>query len=174
MTVTTTDTFEFTDAEYVPFSSALTSIFYNENNGQLVVVFKESGDKWLYADVSQGRWADFKASDSKGKYYSWCIKGRYTTWQLDDDVEFRRVDVDEEDTPLDEGVEDISEKAADALTRVYSIGASLNNSEGNLLSLFTFDTEATDDEDALNQFCDYVSRLNSDQSWAVRSVTRYF
>lgn len=68
------------DREHVE-SSNLASIGYDSETSTLEVEFK-SGAVWQYYNVPEAVWHEFYGSESKGKYFSREIKGKYAESQV--------------------------------------------------------------------------------------------
>lgn len=67
--------------EYVE-SSMITSIGYDPDTCTLEVEFKSDGAIWHYPDFPEYLWYDFKASDSKGKFFLQNIRGKYNEFKV--------------------------------------------------------------------------------------------
>mgnify|MGYP003813335161 FL=1 len=57
-------------------SSILKSAYYDNNYNMLSVTFK-NGKEYVFYNVPNDVWNNFKNSESKGSYFSRYIKGKY-------------------------------------------------------------------------------------------------
>ena len=85
--------FEYTDALESINSSAVEDAYYNNNDKTLLIVVASSEEAYLYTGVPSYVWNQFKAADSKGRYYATQIKRNYgpakalgDSWALDIDA----------------------------------------------------------------------------------------
>ena len=65
-------------------SSALSSIFYDEENRLLYIKFKDTGHIFRYVHVSEDVYQNLKGGESKGTYFNQYIKGRYEYVRISD------------------------------------------------------------------------------------------
>lgn len=66
------------DVKMVPVdSSNIHSVGYHPASQTMWVIFKDSGDHYVYNGVTPKVHADFMASKSKGKFFHSQIKGKY-------------------------------------------------------------------------------------------------
>lgn len=63
-------------------SSNLASVGYNAKTKTLGVMFKTTGP-YFYLGVPEGIWNKFKASESKGQFFTQTIKPHYEFFQID-------------------------------------------------------------------------------------------
>lgn len=75
------DFVEGPDGDYAEFDSPESSLVEGAcwEDGDLTVAIKYSGSEYVYVDVPRSVFNDFKASESKGKFYNENIKGQYDT-----------------------------------------------------------------------------------------------
>lgn len=70
------------DYTFVPVNSSnIESVGYNEESQSLMVKFR-SGSSYAYDGIPQSVYDAFMASDSKGRFFSAYIRGKYPTTQL--------------------------------------------------------------------------------------------
>lgn len=71
------------ETERTPGSSCFSEIGYDNNTGDLIVTFRDSGVSYVYGEVPKSVWEELKSADSMGSYYNKEIKGSYDCVRLD-------------------------------------------------------------------------------------------
>ena len=64
-------------------SSNIAEAFYSHKASFLIIVFK-NGASYHYKNVPEETWNEFKASESKGKYFYYQIKDWYDCQKIED------------------------------------------------------------------------------------------
>lgn len=67
--------------ESTPNSSCFSAIGYDQNNDVLVLVFRDSGNTYIYTDFPHKEWTSFTKAKSLGGYYNSSIKGNYNCYR---------------------------------------------------------------------------------------------
>ena len=70
--------------ENTPQSSCFSEIGYDAAAETIGVVFRDSGAKYIYEDVPESVWREFRSAESIGQYYNQHIKGEYTCNKISD------------------------------------------------------------------------------------------
>lgn len=66
-------------------SSAISDMAYCYNDEMMLIVFRKSGDVYIYYDVPNNVWEEFCKADSLGNYFNKNIKNKYEFEQVEDD-----------------------------------------------------------------------------------------